>query len=269
MLVRHSPAVNNFYRLEKGANLLKSAGVDLSLFAKNLRKLDRTRMMIRSLERVVKKQRSMALRMILEVKIRKIRAMEGANGRVKARLLMAYNQLFKKNKTPQRFFYNWYLRSNPEILKKLAWHLLMKQKMSTSVALYRLTYLLKFKLVKNKKLNDLHLLEGLCWFKNFIEKKNFLNQKKAFDRMNPMNHNGKYFLLERVWKQYNKNRIYNLKKALNKISLGGRTSKKILNLLFSKNNNKLRDAFRNLRGFNKQENSASKQIGFIRSKAFF
>jgi hypothetical protein len=246
--------------MERGTNILKSAGIDLSVFSRNLRKLDRTRMMARSMQRVVNRQKSSALKSILSVNIRKFRAFENVHNRVRGRLLLTYNHLFKDNKTPQQYFYNWYLRSNPQILEKLAWHLIIKQKLSPSIAASRLSYLAKSKTSRNKRLNQVRLMEGLCWLTNFIEMKNFLCKKNGFDRLNPMNHNGKYFLLQRVWNKYQKTRKDNLKKSLKVLKNMMSRSKGLLALLMKKNKLKKSDAFRNLRGFNRQEQSKGTQI---------
>lgn len=262
ILVRHIPTteITNFQRLEKGTNYLKQAGVDLSLFARNLRKLDRTRMMFRSIQHVLNRHRSSALKAILSVNIRKFRAFENVNNRVRGRLLLTYNHLFKNNKTTQQYFYNWYLRSNPMILEKLAWHLIIKQKLSTSIASSRLSYLLKFRLARRRKINNVRLMEGLCRMHHFIEIKRFLHKKSAFDWLNPMNHNGKYFLMDRVWKRYSDRRRQNLKKCVQRFSKMKEKTKKMFAILVQNGGLKINEAFRNLRGFVRQEQSTGNKV---------
>lgn len=69
--------------MESGARLLSAAGVDLRICAQNLRKLDKTRMLGRSLERTVRRQKSFALKLICDAKTQKTRALEDVSSRVK------------------------------------------------------------------------------------------------------------------------------------------------------------------------------------------
>lgn len=261
MLVRKLPdtEIKNFHYFEKGTDYLKAAGVDLSVFARNLRKLDRTRMMIRSLERAVNRQRAMSMQMILKVKIRRTRGLENANNRIKGRMMLAYSQLFKNKQGPEKYFYSWFVKANPDILKKLAWHLIIKQKINISVAVFRLSYLAKIQTVR-KKVNNVGLMEKLCWIDNFIQAKRFLDKKMSFDRLNPMHHNGKYFLVDRVWKRYMRLRRENLQKCMRVFTKNTGRIKRMMAILRGKNQMRTLEVFRNLRSFNRQQQKENETV---------
>lgn len=216
-------------------------------------------MMARSLERAVNRQRSMGLQMILKVKIRRTRGLENANNRVKGRMMLAYSQLYQNNLGPQKYFYGWYLKANPDILKKLAWHLIIKQRMSTSVAVFRLSYLAKIQTAR-KKVNNLGLMEKLSWLANFIEHKRLLDKKAGFDRLNPMHHNGKYLLLERIWGRHMRLRRENLQKCMRVLTRASARIRRMLQILRGKNSLRVLDAFRNLRSFNRQERKEQEAV---------
>lgn len=247
--------VKNYHHLDQATKLLKNAGIDLNKCAQNLRKLDKSRLLFQSLKRVVSRQQSAGLRHILETKIKKTRALENVNNRVKGRMMYAYNQLFKDNKTIEQHFYNWYVRSKPEILQRLSWNLIIKQKLTTSVAVSRLSYLIKFKTSRNKKSDYLKILKGLAMLKQFIEMRRVMDTKVSWDKLSPMNHNGKYFLLTRVWSRYMNRRRANLKGVMQVLTGQSAKIKRLLALLQQKTAFKHLEGFRNLRGFCRQEDN--------------
>ena len=211
------------------------------------------------LERVVNRRKSIAIKLISDAKTRKTRALEEVNSRVKGRLLLCYSELHQSNKTPEQYFYKWFLRSKPEILQRLCWHLIIKQRISSSVAVSRLSYLARFRLAR-KKTSHVTVLKGLSALQRFIELRRLVHKKCAWDRLNPLNHNGKYFVLERVWRTYRGGRLLNLRAAWRRLRSRAGRVKRLFEMLIGKGEAKWREAFRSLRSHQREQQSTESRI---------
>lgn len=240
--------------------MLHSAGIDLNKFAQSLRLFDRTRMMVNSIKTIINRQRSLSFGSILKCKIKRTKALENASNRMKARLLLNFNEVLRTNKTPQKYFYSWFLKSNPQILQKFAWNLLMKQKLNTKVASSRLLYLCKFKTRTESKINYLKILTGLSSLEQFIQMKRVFQIRNAWNVLSPFCHNGKYYVLQKVWKRYTDRRIDNKKKVLSELRDKANKVKRMMQLLFTNLETRGKEAFRKLREFVVESDVIDSQI---------
>lgn len=237
----------NFSQIEKATLKLQDAGVDLPKLALNLRILDRTRMLFRSLQSVLQRETSSAFSRILQVKQKRSRALENVNNRLKARLLMDISSRIQVDKTSQRFFYKWFLKSNPEILRQVTNHILIKQKLTNKIACWRLAYLARVHKQRDKKQDLLWIIQGLMKLSGYINRKQMIYKKEGLDRISPRYHNRAFQIMGDIITNYQKRRIENLKRVIQRMKNIGTRVKFFHNILKQKAFGKLERSFNKLK----------------------
>lgn len=152
-------------------------------------------------------------------------------------------------KTSQRYFYKWFLKSNPELLRRVTCQILLKQKLSHKVACWRLAYLVRVHKPEDKKQDLLWIMRGIMKMQSLIQNKHVLYTKEAVDRMSPRYHNKAFQILKDIIQGYQDRRSKNLRRTMGRFKKMTSRVQKLFKILEIKGKSKVDCAFNRLRNW--------------------
>ena len=159
--------------------------------------LNKTRYMRHVFERLQRKNRNSCFYTLFKINARRTRAMKDVSARIKGKLLMAMHKNFSGDQV-MHSYYRWYVKSNPNLFKKLATNLLIKLPLSNSVAAWRMLSLVRTHKQRDERAIMLKLTRGLMSLMGSVKIHQFKEARNAMQKMNPNHYTRKCKLLERT-----------------------------------------------------------------------
>lgn len=213
---------------------LDGLGLNLEHMVHDIRRLDRVRLLSKVLEKCFQNHLSTNFRILMKVQLKETKAISEAQSRIKGLLLMGISNKISEKQSTEKYFYQWYVKSRPDLLERVAWNILIKERLSHKVASARLMFLAKFKTKKVKKINFVDYMESFCKLHSFVQRKAVYYKKHAMDRMNPFSHNRAYHVIKKMMKRREKSDCESKRKVLSRLSSRVNKVKQLFNVCSKK-----------------------------------
>lgn len=183
--------------LEKAIeNHILNTQINKDLKSNEFSNLNKARFMRKVLENFQKKNKDFAFYTLLNVNAKRIKALQEVSNRIKGKLIMAMHKNFSGDQVKSSY-YKWYVKSNPDLLKKLASNMLIKLQLSNQVAGWRLISLVRTHKQRDERAIMLKLAKGLMNLMSMTKIHQLQEARNAMQRMNPNHYTKKTKLLEK------------------------------------------------------------------------
>lgn len=198
---------------------------------KQFSSLNKARYMRHVFERLQSKNRNSCFYTLIKINAKRTRAMNDVSARIKGKLLMAMHKNFSGDQV-MHSYYRWYVKSNPDLLKKLATNLLIKLPLSNSVAAWRMLSLVRTHKQRDERAIMLKLTKGLMTLMGTVRIHQIKDARNAMQKMNPNHYTRRCKILERTLVRLLRSKSNMAKQALLRLRALPVKAQKAFNRLF-------------------------------------
>lgn len=198
------------------------------LLAKTFTVLNRARYMRQVLLKLQNRNRDWAFYTLLNINAKRTRAIKNVNERMKGKLMMALHKNFSKDQIKSSY-YKWYIKSNPQILRKLASNMLIKLQLSNTVAAWRMISLVRTHKTRDERAMMLRLAKGLMELMSMTRVHQLQEARNAMQKMNPNHYTRKGKLLEKTLVRLLRSKANKAKQALDRLRRAPLVCQKVFN----------------------------------------